>query len=397
MLTIDTAGPKGFQTTEHQSEEGFSAMDWMEKGESAFSGGNLREAQRCFEKALAWSPFDPKLHNNLSVVHWQQGQTEEALHCLTRALELDPNDQDVILNCSHIFQAVGKEQDARDILEAYLLRRPWDPEVRIELEKIGKPPEPKTVEQKTDSRDPAVFLNEQGEQQFERGRLDHARVCFELAMEHNPNYARALSNLGVVVWRQGDLKNALELLYRALDIDCVDADILYNCSKALEAAGETETAADLLQMYLRQNPQDETVWQEYDSLLRRMGNSVWKAKGLSPEVGDLYTQMGEKLARLEDYPGATDAFQRALSIDPGRSEVFYLLGRLHLELGQETQALEILREGLKSGEFYKKIALLMGEILVSLGRREEARAIYRDYLAGAVDDDMKKALDALSM
>jgi len=394
MLTINSADQSSFKTREYQSKQDASPTDWIKRGESAFSEGDLQKAKGCFEKALTWAPFDAKLHNNLSVVYWQQGETEEALSSLTRALELDPNDQDVIMNCSQIFQSLGKKQDARDILEIYLTRRPWDSEARRELEKIDKAPE--QVQVQVGSSDSACFLNDQGEKQFESGKLDHARACFEMAVEHNPNHAKALSNLGVVFWQQGDLQKALEYLYLALDIDSEDADILYNCYKALIAAGELDTAANLLQLYLRRNPQDDAPWEDYASLLRQMGSPAWTPDGLTSEVAEIYTQMGEKLAHLKDYSGAMEAFQRALTLAPDRSEIFYLLGRLHLELGQKAEAIEIMREGLKPGEFHKKIALSMGEVLSSIGHREDARIIYRDYLADNEDGDVREALDKLS-
>lgn len=390
MLTINSANQSNFKSGEYQTVQATSAKDWVAMGESAFSDGNLQEARRCFEKALAWAPFDAKVHNNLSVVHWQQGQAEDALNSLTRALELDPDDQDVIMNCSKIFQSLGKKDDAREILEAYLTRKPWDHEVKREMENLDKP---SSLIQPFDA---AIFLNEQGEQQFEAGKLDHARACFEMAIEYDLNHAKAHSNLGVVYWRQGDLTKALEHLYLALDIDSEDPDILYNSSSALTAAGELSAAADLLRIYLQRNPLDEAAWEEYASLLSRSRVNAWKPDGLTSEVADVYAQMGEKLAQSKDYTGASEAFQRALALAPDQTDMFYLLGRLHLEQDQKTEALDIMREGLGKGESDKKIVLAMGEILASLEHREDARVLYEDYLGENEDEDVRKALDKLS-
>lgn len=393
MLTMNSPFQTSFTTQGYQSGQDISYKDWTQKGESAFSAGNLTEAKQCFEKALALAPFDAKLHNNLSVIYWQQGKKEEALNSLTRALELDRDDQDVIINCSKIFKAMGKERDARDILEAYLARKPWDFEAKRELENIGSSPEP--VQAPVESFDPSRFFNEEGERQFENGKAEHARLCFEMAIEHNPNHARAYSNLGVVCWQQGDLQRAMEYLYKALDIDSEDSDILYNCSMVLTDAGRLETAANLLKFYLRKNPKDEAAWEDYNSLIRRIDTTAWRPDGLAFETADIYIETGKKLAEAKDYLGAAEAFHRALAINPDRAEVLYFLGQLHLQMGQKAEALETMREGLRPGESFKMITLGMGEILVSLGHRDEARKLYMDYLTYSDDEDVKKALDDL--
>lgn len=134
----------------------------------------------------------------------------------------------------------------------------------------GKQDVPEKVPRPEYSFDVADFLNTQGELQFEGGRRDHARVCFELAIENNPNHPKAHNNLGVLFLQQGEVVKALESLHRALELDAKDSDILYNSSKALMAAGEVDMAADLLKFYLQRNPQDEAAWEEYAQLNRHL-------------------------------------------------------------------------------------------------------------------------------
>jgi tetratricopeptide (TPR) repeat protein len=388
MLKFDSGSKRSYQAPHYPTIQGSSAHDCLTRGEAAFQDGNLPEAKKCFETALQQNPFNAKIHNNLSVVHWRQGKTEEALNNLTRALELDSEDQDVILNCGSIFHQLGKQQDAREILQSYLAKKPWDREVKLELEKLDT-----TSVSAQPTFDAGEFFNEQGEQQFSQGKLDHARACFEMAIEHNPDYAKAHCNLGVVYWQEGNLQKALEHLYEALELDSEDTDILYNGSKALAASGETRTAADLLRIYLQHNPEDDVAWEDYDSLLGRMETCAWNPEGLSTGTGDVYMRMGEALAEVKDYRGAGEAFERALQLDPSRVEVFCRLGHLHLELGQKAEALEIVREGLKLNSGHKATVLLMGEILTSLGRTKEAKDVYQSFLSEHDDEDVRKALE----
>lgn len=369
----------------HDTDEARNDTDWTARGESQFAVGNYEEARRCFEKALQERPFDIKVHNNLSVAHWQMGRTEEALRHLTQALELNPDDQDVIFNCSKVFGKLGRKEDAREVLEAYLKRNPWDNEVRVELEGLSVPAG------KSQTFDPAPFFNDQGESQFAKGNKERARVCFEMALEHDPRFARAYNNLGVLYWDRGELDEALQNLHKALELDPDDPEILYNGAKVLTAAGQVETATDLLQLYLQKYPQDETAWQDYRHLISESA-CAWKNDGLAPEVADIYLSMGQSLAEAKDSLGAAEAFRRAAILDPRCAAVYYHLGKLHLCLGQESEAIEMFKEGLDKEPGFKPCLLALGETLAGKGLHEEARRFYQGFLAGHEDGEVEALL-----
>lgn len=348
--------------------------DWVGKGNSALADGNLNDARNHLEMALKRDPLNAGIHNKLSIVHWKLGNLQDSLNHLTEALEWDPNDNAIIRHCCDVFKAIGRSRDAEEILNAYLKRNPWDEELRGYGDSLSNPGtsvgKPSDVSQ---------FFIEQGEEQFAKGKRDHARACFEIALEHNPNCAKAFSNLGVLAWQDGDLETALEHLHKALQIDPQDFDILYNSSKALTAAGEFDAARDLLKLYLQQNPRDEAGWQDYDAILRQNGASPWKPDGLSAEVSDIYLRMGEALAQAKDALGAGQAFKRALQVDPTRMEPYFQLGRLHLELGQEAEALAILRESLPLHPEHRESLIMAGRLLAAQGQLEEVRELCEAY------------------
>jgi len=361
-------------------------MDWGAEGERKFAGGSYEEACRCFERALQCRPFDAKMHNNMSVALWQQGNTGDALQHLTQALELDPDDRDVIFNCGRIFCKLGRQEDAREILGAFLDRNPGDGEAKNELERLNTPA------QDSQPVDSAAFLNQQGEEQFTRGKKEHARVCFELALEHNPDSARACNNLGVLYWGEGDLKKALEHLYKALDLDAEDAEILYNSAKVLTASGEVETAADFLQLYLQKHPRDEAAWQDYRQLISE-STFAWNNNGLAPEVGDIYLHMGQALAAAKDYPGAAEALGRAAMLKPDDAQPLYQLGLLHLELEQKEDAIRMFRAGLERDPEHRGVILALARALIEEGCQEQARPVLEAYLAGHEDQEMASYLE----
>jgi tetratricopeptide (TPR) repeat protein len=356
--------------------------DFVGKGNTALANDNLVDARRCFEMALKRDPLNAGVHNKLSLIHWKLGNPEAALNHLTQALEWDPNDREVIIHCCDVFRAMDKAQDAVEILNAYLERNPWDHDLKQRLEGLSGP-DPSEGQR----FDIAQFFTEQGEQQLESGRPDRARVCFEMALEHNPNHAKAYGNLGVLTWQEGDLEHALEHLHKAMQLDPQDFDVLYNSSKALAAAGELDTATDLLRLYLQQNPKDDAVWKDYDALLRQNGGSQWKPDNLPAEVTDVYIRMGEALGQAQDVLGAGEAFQKALQLDPTRVEPYYLLGRLHQKLGQDYEALAIFREGLRFHPEHRESVIMAGKILLSQEQQSEARGLCEAYASKHEDAD----------
>jgi glycosyltransferase involved in cell wall biosynthesis/Flp pilus assembly protein TadD len=216
-----------------------------------------------------------------------------------------------------------------------------------------------------DSSDIADFLNAHGELLFRKDKRDHARACFEMAIEHDPDHAVAHSNLGVVLWELGELETALESFHRALELAPEDSDILYNSSKALIDAEELDIAADLLKLYLQRNPRHEAVWEEYGSLVHQIGTSEWTPEGVSVEAAEVYAAMGKELIDAKDYTGAGEALHRALRLDSQRVEAYFQLGRLHLVLGQEDEAVGLLKEALRLDPCHKECESTLSATLSS--------------------------------
>ena len=300
-----------------------------------------------------------------------------------------PLDAESIVSSAADFSTGGFEEIAvsgKDSGIGQGLDRGPKAEVRTERETLGKPRQP------SESFDAAAFFNTQGELQFEGGHPDRARACFEMAIEHNPGLAKAHSNLGVILWHQGEEEKALESLYRALELDPQDPEILYNSAKALMAAGELESAGECLKFYLQRNPENQAAWEEYTSLIQQIAVPTWRVDRLSTEVADIHTFMGKELLDAQDHLGAGEALHRALRINPHHVEAYFQLGRLHLVLGQPGEAVGLLRDALRLDPLHKGAVLVLGEALASQEELADAIYLYEDFLAQQSDADIQSAL-----
>ncbi len=352
------------------------AEDWVQKGEAAFAGGNYAEAARCFQRGQEQKPYDPQIYSRLGMALWRAGDQERALENITRALELDPNDRTVILDCITVFKDLGRDAEAREILDAYLERNPWDREA---TEKGALPFDPAPAEVVSQGFDPAAFLVAEGEAQYGKGRPDRARFCFELALEHDPKNAKSCNNLGVLAWEDDRLEEALNWFYRALELDSDDPEILKNGSQALAAAGELETALELLELYLCRHPEDGSAWQSYRSLVKETA-AGWRPDGLNGSTAEVYLRMGEQLSAAGDAYGAAEAYGRASLLDPQSAEPLYRLGMLHRRIGQVDDAVAMFREALAKKPNHGDAVLALAECYRQQGLEQETRSLLQGYL-----------------
>jgi Flp pilus assembly protein TadD len=313
---LATGGHVPATSSDTSHADAASAADWIRRGESAFAAGQSGVALDAFQRAVQLDPFNHLAHNNMSVVRWHEGQLTDALCSLSRALELEANDRDIILNCGMMFHALGRAQDARIILESFLARNPHDEAVQSFLETLI-PSLDNTMESppsQPDSGTASDFFFRHGKIRLSQGSGEHARACFEMALEEDPGHAGAHSKLGFMCWRDGKIEEALTHYYHALEIDPDDPEVMLNGSRVLAKAGELSTALDLLRLYLRRNPDDLNAWEEFERLSVNQGIVPWSPEDLSPEVAAIYTRDGKALAGAGDDQGASEAFDRAAHI-----------------------------------------------------------------------------------
>jgi tetratricopeptide (TPR) repeat protein len=356
--------------------------EWFDEGKDWLARGNFDEARRAFEQALELDPYYPQALCGLSKVLWQKGEYREAVEKINEALAIDPDDPEVIEQCASIFMAVGQKENALDVLNAYLARNPWDDEVRELLKRLEKTPveavttssvsAPPTKPQESADNSMSDLLVKEGESQYEKGKIDRARMCFEMALEHNPHHAKAHNSLGVILWELGDLMNALDHFQQAFHENPFDQDIVFNSFNALIAAGFLEDARELMKLHIQHNPFNDEAWKLYDEVSSLLCRISWTGEGLAPEVGEIYVSMGKELYKAQDFYGAAEALHKALTILPQHPKALKRLARIHRTLGHVDEALNFYRDLLSAENSNDELAIEYADYLVELGRHDEA-------------------------
>jgi tetratricopeptide (TPR) repeat protein len=121
----------------------------------------------------------------------------------------------------------------------------------------------------------------------DRGDSDAAEHLFRLAVELEPRMAAALTNLGNLVYRQGELHEARSFYERALEHDPSQPEARYNLANLLEDIGETDLAI---------------------AELRRVCAAA-------PEFADAHYNLGIMLAQVGGNTQARQCLERYLELD----------------------------------------------------------------------------------
>jgi tetratricopeptide (TPR) repeat protein len=121
----------------------------------------------------------------------------------------------------------------------------------------------------------------------DRGDTQLAEHLFRQAIDLEPNMAAALTNLGNLVYRQGEVEEARSLYERALEHDPTQPEARYNLANTLEDLGEIELAVAELR----------------------------KVCAAAPDFADAHYNLGLMLAQLGGTAQAKHHLERYLELD----------------------------------------------------------------------------------
>lgn len=170
----------------------------------------LREAAKAADRSSAGDNY------LLGTVYRQIGDLERAEQFLLRAESLAPDDRRVLLEIATVFENTGRFDDALRRVRAIHEREPDDPSIANFY---------------------GYLLAEKGE------RLEFAAGLIERALEADQGNGYYLDSLGWVKYRQGEYREAVELLRSAIAAVGDDAVIWEHLGDALAELGMMKEAA----------------------------------------------------------------------------------------------------------------------------------------------------------
>ena len=160
-------------------------------------------------------------------------------------------------------------------------------------------------------------------------------------------------------------------------------------STALRAMerGDWSHAEKRLRRVAKAFPENAPVHFNLSVVLRQQNRHVAAVKqiqrmlDIDPTAYDGWLVLAESLVATGDVDAASDAAQRALTLQPDRFEAHLMLGQLSAEQLRWTDALMFFRSGLDKKPLDVNLTIALAQSLTALGQFEEALALLR----GALD------------
>jgi predicted TPR repeat methyltransferase len=191
---------------------------------------------------------------------------------------------------------------------------------------------------------------------------------------------------GMAFLKGGEIKEA-EYLYSAVLAHIPEQpDALHYSGMIAHKRGDNETAAALMRRSIEQMPGLAWTWNNLGNVLRAMHrdqealSAYRKSAELDPAHVEALSNIGELLRKHGEFAAAEDACREALRLQPDFAPAWYHLSCILIEQDRVPEGLVASARAIvllpRDGDSRDSVC----KALVTLGRREEAVKLYREWL-----------------
>jgi Flp pilus assembly protein TadD len=171
------------------------------------------------------------------------------------------------------------------------------------------------------------------------GRLDEAVTSFHKALNIQPDYTQAHSNLGNVFKELGRLDEAVESYHKALAIKPDLAEAHYNLGATFQDLGKLDEAVasyhkalaiklDYAEAHYNLGNALKDLWRLHEAIA-----SYNKALAIKPDYVEAHSNLGNVFKELGRLDEAVESYHKALAIKPDYAGAHVNLGLLQLLMG----------------------------------------------------------------
>ena len=211
-----------------------------------------------------------------------------------------------------------------------------------------------------DPKDPlaGTRLMQQGQALVNEGKIAEGLERYQVALALQPKNPTIHNLIGVAELQRRGAAQAVESFNRALALAPEYSDARNNRGAAYVQLGQFALAeADFLAV---------------------LGDSTHANRAsVFFNLGSLYLSRGD--------PSAAEENLRRAAVPSGPIEAFLLLGQVEERLGKQELAETAYRQGMAKAPERPALALALGKLLDSTGRKDEAREVFRRILSVAPD------------
>lgn len=220
--------------------------------------------------------------------------------------------------------------------------------------------------------------NNLGVAYLEAGRVKEAIEVLQHAKEIESEEPDAYVNLGNVYQESGRFDEAIKYYLRALELAPSNAMAHLHLGEIFQARRSFEQALVNYRLAVAADPDNARSHASLGVVARELGlteearEHYRQALRINPEFAEVYNNLGQLEVESAHLDEALLNYRQALRLNPELGEVYNNLGSLYLRLGQPTEALPLL---LKAREIFPEHPLPyhnLAEAYLQLGQVEQA-------------------------
>ena len=218
---------------------------------------------------------------------------------------------------------------------------------------IVKPYEMETIKEKIQGISEAMGAGvsteakislEEGLKLLEGKDYESALLVFEKLLNEGES-AEVYYNIGYVKTVQGQYQKAIFAFRKATQLDRLFAKAYKAMGRAYKALGQPEEAEECLnraaEIYLSSDREDEA---------EEVLNEILET---NPDTVNVYNTLGVLYRKKGDYPTALKHYEKALKIHSEEPNIYYNMGRIHIEMKNPEKAEPCFRAALRLDPDFK--------------------------------------------
>ena len=255
------------------------AAQCLARGNTWLQNGQLEDALRAYDRAIALKPDQLESHFNRGNVLLRLQRQSEALAAFERAIAISPELAMAHYNRATLLSAAGRTDEARQGYERTLALDPTFIQARFNL---------------------GALLLAQGD-------LPQALACMDAVIAHAPNVPQAHLTRGTALLKMKRLPEAIQSLDRALALNAQYPEALSNRGSARLGLRQYDAAEADLTAAIRFNPQQVESYHLLGNLLSETGRheealaAYQRGYDLNPALPSALTNLLGEMAAVNDW------------------------------------------------------------------------------------------------
>ena len=345
------------------------------RADKFFAAGNFDSAEIEYLRVLRDDHNNVKAFTRLSGIYFDQGRYQMAMPFLERAISLSTNDMDLRVKFCRILSATGQVKSTRDLANFILDRDPQSAEAPLLLANAATSPKEivaarARLEKLTQAGARPACTVALGILSFREGDLKTAEASFRSALALDAKSADALESLGALQALRQDFKSAEANFKAAADLSPARSTRRLVYARFKLQVGERDAARQILEAVAKDAPDyipalmglAEIAFDEkkYDDCRAALD----KVLARDPDNFDGGTIASRLKYAQHDLPGCVVVLERMAKVFAQAAMVHFQLGAAYYASGDEAKAMVSLNRALELDSNLPSAVLLLSEIQI---------------------------------